>query len=282
MKKIVLCFIVILIAVVGLIIWNHKNNDTKYTKVINDYMSDLASKTKESTCFYEVKYFGKHYEYVYAWVTEKCYYKEENSVTLDSSSSMAYRFYHEDDEIISYENPKDGDDYESSMEELFPLITRKKMEKYEKEESSKVSEKLDEEAKKYFNLSEISYDTNIINTSFGAITKLTVDSSSTKIKKILTINGREVYGVKDTINVYDKDDYPHDILDALDKNEINLNLVERFLASEVKVSNATEETEDNATIYRSDDYTVIICTKEDNTNMYFGDNSLEYKKSYCE
>lgn len=280
MKKIVLCFVAVLIAVVGVILWNHKNNEEKYTDLIGDYMADLASKTKESTCFYEVKYFGKHYEYVYAWVTEKCYYQEENKIVSDSGSSMAYLFYHEDDVIKSYQNPKDGEDYQKSMEELFPLITRNKMEKYSKDEASKVSDSLDEAAKNHFKLNEITYENNIINPSFGAITKLTVDESSSKLKKIATINKREIYGVKNTIKVYDKDDYAHDILDVIDKDEINLDLVDKFIASEVKVNKAEIEELDDATIYRSDNYSVFVCSKGNN-NTYFGDKSLEYKESYC-
>lgn len=280
MKKIVLCFMAVLIAVVGVILWNYKNNEEKYTELIGEYMADLASKTKESTCFYEVKYFGKHYEYVYAWVTEKCYYQEENKIVSDSGSSMAYRFYHEDDVIKSFENPKDGEEYQTSMEDLFPLITRNKMEKYDKDESSKVSDSLDEAAKNHFKLDEITYENNIINPSFGAITKLTVDESSSKLKKIATINKREIYGVKNTIKVYDKDDYAHDIIDAIDKDEINLEQVDKFLASEVKVNKAEIEELDNVTIYRSDDYSVFVC-RNGNKNMYFGDKSLDYKSNYC-
>lgn len=280
MKKVVLCFVAIIIAVVGVILWNHKNNEAKYTELIGEYMADLASKTKESTCFYEVKYFGKHYEDIYAWVTEKCYYQEENKIVSDSGSSMAYLFYHEDDVIKSFQNPKDGEEYQNSMEELFPLITRNKMEKYSKDESSKVSDSLDEAAKNHFKLDEITYENNIINPSFGAITKLTVDESSSKLKKIATINKREIYGVKNTIKVYDKDDYAHDILDAIDKDEISLDQVDKFLASEVKVNKAEIEDLDKLTIYRSDDYTAIVC-RYGNKNMYFGDKSFNHNLAIC-
>lgn len=283
MKKIVLAFIIIIIGVVGLIVFNHHNNDIKYTEAIQDYMADLASKKKESTCFYETKYFGKHYENVYAWVVEQCYYQEDNKLVLDSSSSMAYRFYHEDDVIKSYENPTHGADYQKSMEELFPLVTRNKMEKYSKEEVSKIKEQLEDTAKTHFGVSEITYETYIQNPSFGGITKITVDSSKSKIKRLVSINKREIYGIKDTIYVYDKDNQKHELVEALDNNDININQIERFLISESETNKSqVENTEDGkASIYQSNDYKAIVCTKESSNHIYFGDKTLEYKESYC-
>ena len=282
MKKIVISFLAILFAVVGIIVWNHNNNALKYEALIEEYMADLASKTKESTCFYKTKYFGKHYEHIYAWVSEQCYYQEDNKIVSESGSSMAYRFYHENDVIKSFENPEDGEAYQKSMEKLFPLITRSKMEKFDEDESSKMHDELDEMAKKHFNLSEITYESNIQNPSFGSITKLTVEESKNKFKKIGTINKREIYGVKNSIYVYDKDNKKHELMKALDENDINLKQVDRYLIAESENNNAKSEKLENGdvVIYRSDDYTVIVCQKNDD-KIYFGDKSLEYKETYC-
>lgn len=281
MKKIFLVFFIVLILVVGTIIWNHNNNKNKYEVLINDYMVDLASKKKETTCFYGVKYFGKNYEYVYAWVAEQCYYVSGNKMFIDSSSSKAYRFYHERDVIKSFENPEDGEKYEESMEELFPLIVRKKMSAYSSTEDQKLFDGLAEQAKKHFNLSEFTYDSNVENPIYGDITKIKVKKS--KIKKLLTLNERAIYGPKNNVLLYDKNDNEHELKEALENDIFNLDQIEDYLVIESESKNIqVEEIKDgDIAIYKSDDYTVIACHTKDNDDFYFGDKSLEYKESYC-
>ncbi len=281
MKKIFLVFFIVLILVVGAIIWNHNNNKEKYEKLINEYMVDLASKQKETTCFYGVKYFGKNYEHVYAWVTEQCYYASNNKIIKDSGSSMAYRFYQENDVIKSFENPEDGDNYEKSMEELFPVIVRNKMSNYSSNKTQESLDNLDELAKKHFNLSDITYESNVENPTYGDITDIKVQKA--KIKKLLTLHNREIYGPKNKVFLYDKNNAEHELIDSLKNDVFNLEQIEDYLAYESDNGNIqVEDLEDgSSSIYKSEDYTVIICHISDNNNIYFGDKSLEYKESYC-
>lgn len=281
MKKIFLVFFIVLILVVGAIIWNHNNNKEKYEKLINEYMVDLASKKKETTCFYGVKYFGKNYENVYAWVVEQCYYASNDKIVKDSGSSMAYRFYHENDVIKSYENPEDGDNYEKSMEELFPVIVRNKMANYSSKETPKISDDLDALAKKHFNLSDITYESNVENPTYGDITEIKVKKS--KVKKLLTLNERVIYGPKNNVFLYDKNSLEHELIDSLENDVFNLEQIEEYLIFESENGNIIVETlEDGiSSIYKGEDYTVIACHTSDNNNIYFGDKTLEYKESYC-
>ncbi len=282
MKKIFLTFFIILILVVGAIIRNHSNNKEKYEKIINDYMVDLASKQKETTCFYGVKYFGKNYEHIYAWVAEQCYYTTDAKIVKESGSSMAYRFYQEDDVIKSFENPEDGERYEKSMEELFPVIVRKKMSSYSNSSIAKVFDELDARAQKHFNLSEFTLDDNVENLSIGDITKINVKKG--KIKKLLTFNDRSIYGSKNNITLYDKEDNEYELIKALDSDLFNIQQIFDYLTYETEKGNVTVETlkDGGTSIYSGKDYTVIVChTLDDNNDIYFGDSSLKYKESYC-
>ena len=282
MKKIFLTFFIILILVVGAIIRNHSKNKEKYEKIINDYMVDLASKQKETTCFYGVKYFGKNYEHIYAWVAEQCYYTTDAKIVKESGSSMAYRFYQEDDVIKSFENPEDGERYEKSMEELFPVIVRKKMSSYSNSSIAKVFDELDARAQKHFNLSEFTLDDNVENLSIGDITKINVKKG--KIKKLLTFNDRSIYGSKNNITLYDKEDNEYELIKALDSDLFNIQQIFDYLTYETEKGNVTVETlkDGGTSIYSGKDYTVIVChTLDDNNDIYFGDSSLKYKESYC-
>lgn len=245
-------------------------------------MVDLASKQKETTCFYGVKYFGKNYEHIYAWVAEQCYYTTDAKIVKESGSSMAYRFYQEDDAIKSFENPEDGERYEKSMEELFPVIVRKKMSSYSNSSIAKVFDELDARAKKHFNLSEFTLDDNVENLSIGDITKINVKKG--KIKKLITLNDRSIYGSKNSITLYDKGDNEYELIKALDSDIFNIQQIFDYLTYETEKGNVTVETlkDGGTSIYSGKDYTVIAChTLDDNNDIYFGDSSLKYKESYC-
>lgn len=282
MKKIFLVFFIIIIIVVGAIIWNHNDNKEKYEVIINDYMVDLASKQKDTTCFYGVKYFGKNYEHVYAWVAEQCYYESENKIVKDSGSSMAYRFYQEEGVIKSFENPKEGEEYQKSMEELFPVIVRNKMSKYSSNDVQKVFDELDVKAQKHFKLNEFTFESNVENISIGDITKISVKSG--KLKKLITLNSRAVYGPKNGVTLYDKNNESHDLYEALDTDIFNLRQIEDYLKMESENGHLkVEQLKDGGTsIYKSDTFTVIAChTLDGNNDIYFGNESLKYKESYC-
>ncbi len=76
---------------------------------------------------------NKMYHYVYMWINEESYYVEDNKIIISSGSSMAYRFTFNinDKKIISYDIPKDGSEYTSSIKKMFPRDIANKVLKYQ-------------------------------------------------------------------------------------------------------------------------------------------------------
>ena len=59
-------------------------------------------------------------KYVYLWILEESYYVKNNKLRSSQGSSMPYKFTFKDDNILSYETPKDGSLYAPSIKKLFP------------------------------------------------------------------------------------------------------------------------------------------------------------------
>ena len=64
----------------------------------------------------------KSYRYVYMWIAEESYYILDNKIISGSGSSMPYKFTFElnDNKVIKIETPKDGNEYTSSIKEMYP------------------------------------------------------------------------------------------------------------------------------------------------------------------
>ena len=64
----------------------------------------------------------ENYRYVYMWIAEESYYIADNKIISGSGSSMPYKFTFElnDNKVVKYEIPKDGNEYTSSIKEMYP------------------------------------------------------------------------------------------------------------------------------------------------------------------
>ena len=64
----------------------------------------------------------ENYRYVYMWIAEESYYIADNKIISGSGSSMPYKFTFElnDNKVIKIETPKDGNEYSSSIKEMYP------------------------------------------------------------------------------------------------------------------------------------------------------------------
>ena len=64
----------------------------------------------------------ENYRYVYMWVAEESYYIADNKIISGSGSSMPYKFTFElnDNKVIKIETPKYGNEYGSSIKEMYP------------------------------------------------------------------------------------------------------------------------------------------------------------------
>ena len=84
--------------------------------------------------------------YVYMWIGDMSYYKENDKIKQGSGSSTAYKVKFENGEAVSYENPTDGAGQEKSIRAMFPEEVAEKILSYEFDFSV-----LDEAANKYYN-----------------------------------------------------------------------------------------------------------------------------------
>ena len=64
----------------------------------------------------------ENYRYVYMWIAEDSYYIADNKIISGSGSSMPYKFTFElnDNKVVKIETPKDGNEYTSSIKEMYP------------------------------------------------------------------------------------------------------------------------------------------------------------------
>ena len=65
--------------------------------------------------------------YVYVWALVESYYIQDGKLIHNSGSSIPYKFILKNDEIITYEIPKDGSEYAKSIKKIFPIDIRNKL-----------------------------------------------------------------------------------------------------------------------------------------------------------
>lgn len=104
---------------------NENYYDIAVNYIKNEQLNNGYDKDKKGyNVFVNYKGFGitsdNNYKYVYMWILEESHYLDNNEVKKSESSSMAYKFTFKDNEIIKYELPKDGSEYEQSIKDLFP------------------------------------------------------------------------------------------------------------------------------------------------------------------
>ncbi len=116
-----------------------KNEQALY-KQVKQYIMDLEkkehfSKEKDSQTFIDMQELGVIQQNdetnVYVWALVQSYYYVQGKLEKDESS-MPYKFTIKDGVIIGYAIPKDGDQYEESLEGIFPKEIRDKMKESEK------------------------------------------------------------------------------------------------------------------------------------------------------
>ena len=96
-----------------------------------------------------------NYRYAYMWISEESYYVVDNKIISGSGSSMPYKFTFElnDNKVVKYEIPKDGNEYASSIKEMYPNDIENKVINYQWKD-----DRLTKKVKKYY--SDLK-DTNI-------------------------------------------------------------------------------------------------------------------------
>ncbi len=185
-KKITILFIAFLCIIVLIILFNEnsKINLINGSNYLYDYVIDYLreeefknnpeSNKKDFNVFYSYHGFGiekkNNFKYVYMWVFSQSYYlEEENSLAISSGSSMPLKITFKNNKIINLEHPKDGDEYISSINKMFPSIIADQILNYDKENNiNKMFNEVSDKKNKYYDylkldmsrltIDDISYD----------------------------------------------------------------------------------------------------------------------------
>ncbi|MBR1416570.1 MAG: hypothetical protein IJ572_01990 [Bacilli bacterium] len=83
-----------------------------------------------------------NYRYAYMWISEESYYVVDNKIISGSGSSMPYKFTFElnDNKVVKYEIPKDGNEYASSIKEMYPDDIENKVINYQWKDDGLIKE----------------------------------------------------------------------------------------------------------------------------------------------
>ena len=145
----ILLFTIVLITVIA--IDSVKKNEEKVIKYIEKEKkeNEYYNKEVDYQVFTDYHVFGmdeiENKKYIYMWILVETYYVKDKELRMVEGSSMPYKFTIENDNVIKYENPKDGELYGSSIREMFPSNIAKKILSYKRDRS-----KLDEKVKNYY------------------------------------------------------------------------------------------------------------------------------------
>src|SRR5699024_6983302 len=83
--------------------------------------------------------------YVYVWATVHSYYVENHQLEINSGYSAPCKFIIENDEVINYIMPEDGERYAESVKEIFPKDIREKMKNLDSDERNiNIKQQVDE------------------------------------------------------------------------------------------------------------------------------------------
>ena len=213
---------------------------------------------------------NKDENYVYVWALIESYSVQEELTS--SGSSMPYKFTIKDGAVIDCQIPEDGEGYGKSIEKIFPEEIR---EKIKDSENLVNQEKLEAEAKKYYEYLGNSGD--FINAN---VEKTTTDKLIGKWKpykaeyKGKEINLREVYGSGITYGgelILNKDNTYTEFIGIYSEYNINdLQGTFKTYGSGEKALLTTNNGENKPLeVLESGDSNVIVLTNSDGTKIYF-------------
>lgn len=105
------------------------DNEYLYNKAISYVLSEKTNKNPDKDkedfqIFTDFQGFGveqkKKSKFVYIWILDESYYVSDEKLVSSSGSSVLYKFKFVNDEVVSYEVPKDGNKYASSLKKMLP------------------------------------------------------------------------------------------------------------------------------------------------------------------
>lgn len=207
--------------------------------------------------------------YVYVWALIESYSVQEELTS--TGSSMPYKFTIKDNNIIKCEIPEDGEGYAKSIEKIFPKEIRKKM----KDSESLVNqEKLEAEAKKYYEYLGNNGDftnTNIEHTTDKLVGKWKPYKAEYKGKEM---NLRDVYGSGITYGgelILNKDNTYTEFIGIYSEDNVNdLQGTYRTYGTGEKALLTTNNGETKTLeLLESGENSIIVLTNSDGRRIYF-------------
>ena len=133
MKKVIICLFTFVLVFMAIGCNNNETNiadNKELYDIAIQYVIDNDTNPEKNNDRYKmfVDYNGfgitkdDHYRYAYMWISEGSFYIADNKIIVSAGSSVPYKFTFglNDNEIIKYDIPKDGSEYESSIKEMFP------------------------------------------------------------------------------------------------------------------------------------------------------------------
>ena len=136
LASIIIAIVLIFFVLILVIINFSKHNENKlerYYGIIEEKIIEQEKKDLKDFKTFVVldKYGSKEKDnklYVYAYVLAENYYKDDDgNVIVHSGFSIPHRFEFENGEYVGYKIPQDGTYYEESLNEMYPVDIRIKM-----------------------------------------------------------------------------------------------------------------------------------------------------------
>lgn len=150
---IILAVVVFIVGIIGGIVVGLNNNskeiDVKGKEELYDKVEEYLISKEQPQYFLEEKNSKPNYNvsdfqvftdiarlgieekddviYVYIWALVESYYTQDGKLIQNSGYSTPHKFIIKDNEIIDYKIPRDGSEYSKSIEEIFPLDIRNKL-----------------------------------------------------------------------------------------------------------------------------------------------------------
>ncbi len=205
--KVYLVIVIILLAIIGICIGffiNIKDNspawitdyeflyDKAIQYVIKEETENSYDKNKENhKIFCDYEPFGieekGNKKYAYMWIIEEEYYVENYQVKSGEGSSMPYKFVFENNEVISYQVPRDGSEYGPSIKKIFPQSIEREVMSFSMDSSN--LRKQVEEYYSYLQSSDIIMNAVIVRADKNGLMTVTLDDTQKLIHIGFTDDG---------------------------------------------------------------------------------------------
>ncbi len=198
-NKIIVLLISFVVIIIGIYFYNNKfkinlvNDSYELYGIAIDYLREKEFKNnpdsneKDFNVFFSYHGFGiekkDNYKYAYMWIFNNSYYIEKydygDALAISSGMSIPCKITFKNNKVIKIEYPKDGNEYVSSIKNLFPSVIATQILNFDKAENlNKLYNEVSERKNKYYNylnldmgkitLEDINYNDLLFSVEIGS------------------------------------------------------------------------------------------------------------------